>query len=141
MADPGFFDSLTRDLTGRGIFGGNFQFRLIIQPLAAILLGIKVGIRDARAGDQPFFKALLSSKGERGQLLGKAVRDALIPLAIAFIIDSILQRLINGRIHPLQSVIVGGLLVFLPFVIVRALTNRVWSHRHAGPGHPVKQSP
>ena len=31
--------------------------------------------------------------------------------------------------------------VFLPFVIVQALTNRVWSHRHAGPGHPVKQSP
>jgi hypothetical protein len=138
MAAPGFWESIARDLSGRGMFGGPFQFRLIIQPLAAILLGIKVGIRDAKAGDLPFFRALLGNKGERGHLLAKAARDAIIPLMIAFIVDSILQRLINGRIRPLAAVIVGGLLVFLPFVIVRGLANRVWSRGHAGHDRPVK---
>ena len=71
-------------------------------------------------------------------MLAKAAREALVPLIVAFVIDSILQRLINGHVRPLAAVIVGGLLVFLPFLIVRALTNRIWSH---GPGHrrPTKQ--
>jgi hypothetical protein len=134
----GFWDSIARDLTGRGMFGGPFQFRLIIQPLAAILLGIKVGIRDAKAGDVPFFRALLGKK--RGHLLAKAARDAIIPLMLAFIVDSILQRLINGRIRPLAAVVVGGLLVFLPFVIVRGLANRIWCRGHAGQARSIKQS-
>ena len=140
MATPGFWDSIARDLSGRGMFGGPFQFRLIIQPLTAILLGIKIGIRDAKAGDVPFFGALLRTKGERGHLLAKAARDALIPLMLAFIVDSILQRLINGRIRPLAAVVVGGLLVFVPFVIVRGLANRIWSRGHASHERPVKQS-
>ena len=140
MATPGFWDSIARDLSGRGMFGGPFQFRLIIQPLTAILLGIKIGIRDAKAGDAPFFGALLRKKGERGNLLAKAARDALIPLMLAFIVDSILQRLINGRIRPLAAVVVGGLLVFLPFVVVRGLANRIWNRGRAGQERPVKPS-
>jgi hypothetical protein len=135
-----FGDSIWRDLTGHGLFGGSFQFRLILQPLAAIILGARVGIRDAKEGRLPFFQALVHEKGERGNLLGKAVRDAVIPLAIGFVIDSILQHMINGRVRPLAALVVGGLLVFLPFLIVRALANRAWSHGHPGHGRPVQQS-
>jgi hypothetical protein len=139
MHGPGFWESLTRDLTGRGMFGGAFQFRLVLQPLAAIVLGIRTGLRDAKRGDLPFFQALLQDKGERGDLLARAARDALIPLLVAFTIDSILQRMINGRIRPLEAIFVGGLLVFIPFLIARALANRLWSHGHPGGGRPVRQ--
>jgi hypothetical protein len=128
MAHPGFWDSIVRDLTGPGMFGGAFQFRLILQPLAAVILGARLGIKDAKRGDTPFFTALFHGEGGRGALLAKAAREALVPLIVAFIVDSILQRLINGRIRPLAAVIVGGLLVFLPFLIVRGLTNRIWTH-------------
>jgi hypothetical protein len=140
MHDQSFWESLTRDLTGHGMFGGSFQFRLILQPLAAIVLGIRTGIRDAKRGDSPFFQALARRKGERGDLLGKAARDAVIPLLVAFVVDSILQHMINGRIRPLESIFVGGLIVFLPFLIARALGNRIWSHGHPGRGRPVGQS-
>jgi hypothetical protein len=120
------------------MFGGSFQLRLILQPLAAMLLGTRFGIRDAKRGDLPFFQALLRGEGKRAGLLGKAVRDAILPLTIAFVIDSI--HMINHRIHPLESIVVGGLLVFVPFLIVRALANRIWTHGHAGPRHPAKQS-
>jgi hypothetical protein len=140
MHDQGFWESLTRDLTGHGMFGGSFQFRLILQPLAAIVLGIRIGIRDAKHGEVPFFQALATGKGQRGDLLAKAARDAVIPLLIAFTIDSILQHMINGRIRPLQAVFVGGLLVFIPFLIARALTNRIWTHGHPGRGRPVGHS-
>jgi hypothetical protein len=122
------------------MFGGSFQFRLVLQPLAAIVLGIRIGIRDAKHGDRPFFQALASNKGQRGDLLAKAARDAIIPLFVAFTIDSILQHMINGRIRPLEALFVGGLLVFIPFLIARAVANRIWIHGHAGRGRPVGQS-
>jgi len=132
VASPGFFESIARDLTGPGMFGGKFQFRLVLQPLIAIVLGLRFGVRDAKAGKLPFFQALARGKGERGGLLKQAARDAFIPLVVAVVIDSILQQLINHRIRPLASLIVGGILVFLPFLIVRALANRVWTHGHSG---------
>lgn len=121
----GFWTSLVRDVTGRGMFGGPFQLRLIFQPLAAIVLGVRFGLRDAKSGDVPFFMALLHHKGKRGHLLKKAIRDAIVPLAVAFLIDSILQAMINHRIRPLVAVIVGTFLVFLPFLAARGLTNRI----------------
>ena len=114
------------------MFGGKVQIRLILQPLIAIILGLRFGVRDAKAGDRPFFHALAQGEGHRGTLLKKAARDVITPLIVAVIIDSILQQLINHRIRPFAAVVVGGILVFLPFLIVRALANRVWTHGHSG---------
>ena len=125
-----FFEAIGADLGGRGIFGGSFQLRLILQPLAAMLLGLRFGIRDAKQGRAPILKAVAETKGERGGLLARAARDAIVPLGVALVLDSVLQHIINGRIRPLAAVIVGSLLVLLPFLIVRALTNRIWTHRH-----------
>jgi hypothetical protein len=140
MAEPGFFDSIARDLGGRGIFGGSFQFRLILQPLVAILLGVRFGIRDAKHGRPPFIKALIEGLGGRGKLLKEAARDAIVPFVVALIIDSILQQMINHRIRPIAALVVGGLLVFIPFFIVRALSNRIWTHGHPSTGKILKSS-
>lgn len=125
-----FFDAIGADLSGRGIFGGSFQLRLILQPLAAMLLGLRFGIRDAKQGRAPIIKEVAGAKRHHGSVLAHAARDAIVPLVVALVLDSILQHLINGRIRPLAALIVGGLLVFLPFLIVRALVNRIWTHRH-----------
>jgi hypothetical protein len=55
--------------------------------------------------------------------------DAAIPLAIALIVDGILQYLTLGRVRPLAALVVGGLLVWLPFAVARALSNRVQTRR------------
>ena len=95
-----------------------------------MLLGLRFGIRDAKQGRTPIVKELAETKGRRGSLLAHAARDAIVPLIVALVLDCVLQHMINGRIRPLAAVIVGGLLVFLPFMIVRALSNRLWAHRH-----------
>ena len=123
------------------MFGGKFQIRVVLQPLIAIILGLRFGIRDAKAGRRPFFQEVAHGEGHRGALLRDAARDALMPLIVAVIIDSILQQLINHRIRPLAAVIVGGILVFLPFLIVRALANRGWTHGHSGRSRPVGRAP
>ena len=38
MANVGFWEGIVRDLGGRGLLGGKFQLRLILQPLIAVLL-------------------------------------------------------------------------------------------------------
>ena len=131
MPSPGFFESIGREnISGPGMFGGKVQIRLILQPLIAIFLGLRFSIRDARAASSPSLRCVRGD-GHRGALLRHAARDAIKPLIFALIIDSILQQLINSRIRPLAAVIVGGILVFLPFLIVRALANRVWTHGHS----------
>ena len=131
MADVGFLDAIGRDLSGRGLLGGKFQLRLILQPLLAIMLGLRFGIRDARQGRRPFFIHIVT-KDDRFDVLKRGLRDAIVPLSLALVLDAILQHMINGRIRPLAAVIVGTLLVWLPFMTVRSLTNRAWKHRHGG---------
>jgi hypothetical protein len=130
MADVGFFDGMARDLSGRGMFGGAHQIRLILQPFLAIVLGVRFGLRDAKVGKRPFFMRLVENERDRGTILKQGLRDAIIPLALSMVLDGILQHMINGRVRPLVAVLVGTLLVFLPFVIARGVTNRVWTHGH-----------
>src|SRR6478735_6250398 len=114
MADVGFFESIARDLTGRGIFGGKFQIRLIAQPLIAMLLGIRFGIRDAKHDKRPFLMSMVEAKSNRWPILKQGLRDAIVPLCVAFILDGILQQMILGRVRPAAAVVVGALLVWFP---------------------------
>ena len=136
MAHVGLFDGIWRDLTGRGMFGGKFQIRLIAQPLVALLLGVRLGLRDAKQGKEPFFMTLVDPKHDRRANLKEGLRDAIVPLCVAFVLDGILQRMILGHIRLMGAVVVGSLLVFLPFLIGRGLSNRIWTH-----GHHLRQIP
>lgn len=130
MAEVGFWDGIARSLTGRGMFGGTFQIRLILQPLVALLLGIRFGLRDAKQGKEPFLLRVVEPTHDRWSALKQGLRDAIIPLCVAFVIDGILQRMLLGRVRPLAAVIVGALLVFLPFVIARGTSNRIRTRGH-----------
>jgi hypothetical protein len=140
MAHPGFWDSMVRDVTGPGMFGGKFQFRLIVQPLVALILGLRYGIKDAKHGRLPIIERFRVGKGQRGQIFKQMLRDAIVPFVVALIIDSILQQMINHRIRPVAALVMGGLLVFVPFVLVRELTNRIWAHGHPGQRRQATQS-
>jgi hypothetical protein len=110
---------------------------LIAQPLVALLLGIRLGVRDAKAGkEDPFFMSLVRDRRDRWPILKQGLRDAAVPLCVAFILDSILQRMILGHIRLLGAVIVGALLIFLPYMLGRGLAHRVWTH-----GHHTRQIP
>ena len=122
MEQVGFWEGIARDLTGKG------QVRLIVQPLMAIILGIRLGMKDARAGKGPFLLRLFTEP-ERGKLFKQSLSDAMVPLSLAFGLDLIFQYLTLGRVRPLAAVVVGALLVWLPFAITRALTNRIWKRR------------
>src|SRR3954467_2311955 len=110
MHDVGFWEHLARDLSGKG------QFRLVLQPAMAILLGIRLGLADAKQGKGPFGFRLFTERHGRWELFKESLSDAIMPLGFALVMDSILQYLTLHHIRLLTAFIVGGLLVWLPFV-------------------------
>jgi hypothetical protein len=124
MHHYGFWQHLAHDLSGKG------QFRLILQPMMAILLGIRLGIADAKQGRKPFGWRLFTERHRRWALFKQSLSDAVLPLGFALVLDSILQYLTLGSVRPLGALIVGGLLVWLPFIAARGFTNRFWRRTH-----------
>jgi len=114
-----FFKELPQRLTGPG------RLRFILQPSIAILIGLRGGIADARAGQMPYIYGLLTAGRERKELVRsglKAVRDLV---AMGIVLDAVAQLLIYRQVHPGAALVVGPVLIGLPYAVSRALTNRV----------------
>jgi len=127
MGTYGSFAQFLADLVAR--LTGPLHFRLILQPLVAIALGIRDGLKDAKAGRPPFIMDLIvRPEGRRRQL--KAALQALIkPLIIAIILDAVAQYLMLGTIYPGAAVFVGVVVMAVPYSLARGLTNRIVSRR------------
>lgn len=124
--DIGFFEGIVRDLSS-----GKGQIRFLIQPLVAIVLGARLGIADAKEGHHPFLFRLFRGDEPRGELFKKSLSDVVMPMCLAIVIDCILQYYTLGVVRLFAAVIVGLVLVWLPYSLARALTNRLMRRRHA----------
>src|SRR5215210_5151572 len=85
---------------------GPGSLRFIIQPLLAILLGLRDGHRDAKAGAPPYFWLLLADPERRPAALKQGARAILISVVLATIMDSVFQFMFLGRIHPGVALVV-----------------------------------
>lgn len=121
--DSSLWQWLSEALSGPG------RLRFFIQPAVAILLGIRDGRNDARAGELPYLWGLLFQKESRRKRAMEGLRAAAMPLAVAFVMDSLLQYHTNRTVHPGWALVVGALLVALPYASARALANRVVTRR------------
>jgi len=126
MSDIGFWEGIVDVASGRG------QLRLILQPTIAILVGIKMGIADAKLGNDPFIKRLTRAGKDRAALAKEAALEVIVPFCIAIVLDGILQYLMLGRVRPFAALVMGAILIWIPFSISRSFTNRIYRH-----GHPV----
>ena len=125
--DLSFWQGIMETARGRG------QLRLILQPIMAIVLGVRLGIADAKAGDDPFVLRLFITGQRRAQIAKDALMDVIVPFALAVVIDGVLQYLALGRVRPLAAVVVGAVLIWVPFSIARAFTNRIYRRSHHPP--------
>jgi hypothetical protein len=123
--DVGFWDGIARELGGKG------QLRMIVQPAMAVFFGVRLGLADAREHQAPFVIRLFRTAPGGTSFIRQALSDVIVPFCIAVIIDSILQYTTLGRVRPLAALIVGALLVWLPYAAARGLTNRIVDRRGA----------
>jgi hypothetical protein len=121
-----FLEELPQRFTGPG------RFRFILQPLLAFLLGMRGGLNDARMGQPPYLYSLLLGGKNRKELLHNGLAAIRILVVMGIVLDAVAQLLIYGQVHPGAALVVGPVLICIPYSVTRALTNRVIRLIHRG---------
>ncbi len=104
---------------------GSLNLRFFIQPALAAFLGIRAGLKDARAGRTPYLWATVTGHGRRWALLKDALKDLRTPLLIAALLDAIYQSITHEAIYLFELLFTIMLLAFVPYTIVRGIVNRL----------------
>ena len=112
-----FLEDLPRRFTGPG------RLRFILQPLFAILIGVRGGRADARAGTPPYLLGLLLDAGHRRELLRSGAEAVSALLAMGIILDVIFQLVLYREVHPGAALLIGHILICIPYSLSRALTT------------------
>ena len=120
-----FFADLPARLAGPG------RLRFFVQPLIASLLGIRAGRADRAAGRPPFLFGLFF-RGERTERLRSGYQDVVNLVLVGILLDSLFQWTLLGTSYPGAALVVGPILVSVPYVLARALSNRFGAQRGAG---------
>lgn len=114
-----FLEELPRRFTGPG------RLRFILQPMLAILLGVRGGLADAKAGTPPYLHGLLFDSEHRRELLRSGAAAVTILLAMGVILDIVFQIVLYREVHPGAALVVGPILICLPYALSRGLTTRL----------------
>jgi hypothetical protein len=116
----------------RQMMSGPGHLRFFVQPLVALLLGVRDGLRDHRLGRAPFLHSVVRDRGNRKALLRDGLRGILVPLLIAVSASYLFQWLIRFRIRLLPGLLYAVLFVAFPYICSRGFSNRaagLWRRR------------
>jgi|SRR5581483_5261201 len=114
-----FFHDMLARLTGPG------KLRFIVQPTVAIILGARHGAKDSHAQLRPFLSRLIFHASHRWHAFKSAVADVRDLVAIAILLDIISQELIFHNIHPGAALILGPVLIAIPYSLARDAATRI----------------
>jgi hypothetical protein len=114
-----FLEELPQRFTGPG------RLRFILQPTIAILIGLRGGLADARAGRPPYLFGLIMGGQSRRDLVRSGWAAVRNLVAMGIVLDAVAQLLIYRQVHPGAALVVGPFMIGLPYAVSRALTNRV----------------
>ena len=121
-----FLADIPKRLAGPG------RFRFVLQPLMAILLGIRSGLADARAGRPPYLYGVLFHRELRGELVRAGFETVVNLVLMGILLDAVFQWVILGVSHPGAALVVGPVLIGGPYALARALSNRLARLRGRG---------
>lgn len=114
-----FLDELPRRFTGSG------NFRFLLQPMVAIIIGVYGGLADVRAGNPPYLFGLAFHSKRRRELLRSGLEAVLNLLAVGIILDVVFQYVLYKAVHPGAALVIGPILICVPYAVSRALMNRL----------------
>lgn len=104
---------------------GPLHFRLLLQPVMAIIFAFRDGIKDAKEGRTPYFWSLFTEPGKREQKIREGWKSVSKVFMLAFILDLIYQYIELPRLYPLQALIVAITLAIVPYLLLRGFVTRI----------------
>ncbi len=121
-----FEDLLTRfwhNLIARP--SGPLSMRFLIQPVMAIVLAVRSGLRDCRAGGPAYFWAIFVQPEHRRELLRDGWKSVGKVFIAAMAIDCVYQVIELHWIYPGEALLIAFVLAIIPYLLVRGPTNRI----------------
>jgi hypothetical protein len=114
-----FIEDVPKRLSGAG------RFRFVLQPLVAIILGVRSGLADARAGRPGYLYGVFFDPEQRRVLMKTGFATIVNLLLMGILVDSACQWFILGISYPGAALVVGPVLIIAPYSVARALSNRL----------------
>jgi hypothetical protein len=108
---------------------GPLHFRLIVQPMMAIIFAVVDGIKDAKANKPPYFWALLSTPHYHKELLKEGWKSVGKIFVLAIVLDVVYQLKVHSTVYPGETLIVAFLLAIVPYLLLCGPVNRLASLR------------
>ncbi len=114
---------IVENLIGR--LDGPFHFRIILQPVMALIFAAIDGVRDAKAGKPAYFWAMLTSPGQRKELWRDGWKRFGKIFILAIVLDVVYQWKVNHHVYPGETLLVALVLAVIPYVLMRGPVNRL----------------
>ena len=114
---------------------GPMKFRLVLQPAMAAFFAIRSGLADARAGNPPYFWALVSDPAQRAAMIKDGWKGVGRVFILALVLDAVYQIIILRFIYMGEAIIVAFVLAILPYLILRGLVTRLARRNYARRQH------
>jgi len=111
------------DLVGR--LDGPLHFRLIVQPLVAVILAALDGFKDAKLGKPAYGWAVFTRGEHRKELLEDGWKHVSKPFIVAIVIDVIYQLKVQHAFYPGEAILTALVLAVLPYLLLRGPVNRL----------------
>lgn len=113
-----FFENLADRVSGP------MKFRLVLQPLMAVIFAIKDGMKDAHEGRVPYFWAMFTDPGHRREMMRNGWKSVGKIFILALILDAVYQLMVLRWFYPGEAVVVAFILAIVPYVVLRGPVNR-----------------
>jgi hypothetical protein len=110
---------------------GPMGLRFVFQPLVGVLLGVRDGMIDAKAGEPPFIFDLIVNRENRKAKLANIIKSLSKTIIIAIVLDVIVQYLIFDQVRVTSAIMVAVMILIVPYSLARAITNRVLTKRRS----------
>jgi len=104
---------------------GPMKFRLILQPLMAIIFAVRSGLKDAKEGKPAYFWAMFTQPEQRRDMLRDGWKSVGKIFVIAIIIDLVYQIIVLRWFYPFEALLVAVILAFIPYLLIRGPVNRI----------------
>jgi hypothetical protein len=104
---------------------GPMKFRLLLQPVMASIFAIVAGLKDAKAGNPPYFWGLLTHPEQRRIMLKDGWKSVGKVFVLALILDVVYQVIALHFVYPGEAIVVAILLAIVPYLILRGLVTRL----------------
>jgi hypothetical protein len=105
---------------------GPLALRFYIQPLMAVGLAARDGVRDARAGRPPYLWSVLTDPAHRRESLRAGWRSIGKVFVLALVLDLAYQLFVLKGLRPVQGLLVAIVLAIVPYALLRGPVNRVF---------------